>query len=38
MAGARLPRIRSITEFWFDWQARHPDTLVHKEWTPRPKT
>lgn len=37
MAGAQLPRIRSITEFWFDWQARHPDTLVHTQWTPRPK-
>jgi hypothetical protein len=36
MAGKRLERIPSTMEFWFDWQLRHPDTLVHKEWQPRP--
>jgi hypothetical protein len=36
LAGTRLERIPSTTEFWFDWQLRHPDTLVHKEWQPRP--
>ena len=35
MAGARFERIPSTTEFWFDWQLRHPDTAVHTEWQPR---
>ena len=35
LTGTRLERIPSITEFWFDWQLRHPDTQVHKEWQPR---
>jgi hypothetical protein len=35
-AGERLERIPSITEFWFDWQLRHPDSQVHKDWQPRP--
>jgi hypothetical protein len=38
MAGEQLERIPSTTEFWFDWQLRHPDTAVHKEWQPRPST
>ena len=38
MAGEQLERIPSTTEFWFDWQLRHPDTVVHKEWQPRPST
>jgi hypothetical protein len=37
LAGERLERIPSTMEFWFDWQLRHPDTQVHKEWQPRPK-
>jgi hypothetical protein len=36
LAGRRLPRIPSISEFWFDWLARHPGSSVHTEWTPRP--
>jgi hypothetical protein len=36
MAGQRFERIPSTTEFWFDWQLRHPDTVVHTEWQPRP--
>jgi hypothetical protein len=36
LAGARLERIPSTMEFWFDWQLRHPDTAVHTEWQPRP--
>jgi hypothetical protein len=36
MAGEQLERIPSTTEFWFDWQLRHPDTVVHTEWQPRP--
>jgi hypothetical protein len=35
LLGTRLERIPSITEFWFDWQLRHPDTQVHKDWQPR---
>jgi hypothetical protein len=35
-AGERLERIPSTTEFWFDWQLRHPETVVHTEWQPRP--
>ena len=38
MAGERLERIPSTMEFWFDWQLRHPDTVVHTEWQPRPST
>ncbi len=37
LAGEQLERIPSTMEFWFDWQLRHPDTQVHKEWQPRPK-
>lgn len=36
MTGAHLERIPSTMEFWFDWQLRHPDTVVHTEWQPRP--
>ena len=36
LAGATLTRIPSTTEFWFDWQLRHPDSAVHTEWQPRP--
>ena len=36
MAGAHLERIPSTMEFWFDWQLRHPDTVVHTDWQPRP--
>ena len=36
LAGERLERIPSTMEFWFDWQLRHPDTVVHTEWQPRP--
>jgi hypothetical protein len=36
LAGRQLARIPSTTEFWFDWQLRHPDTAIHTEWQPRP--
>jgi hypothetical protein len=36
LAGRQLSRLASTTEFWFDWQLRHPDTLIHTEWQPRP--
>jgi Protein of unknown function (DUF3179) len=36
LTGEQLERIPSTTEFWFDWQLRHPDTAVHTEWQPRP--
>ncbi len=36
LAGEKLERIPSTMEFWFDWQLRHPDTVVHTEWQPRP--
>jgi hypothetical protein len=36
LAGQRLARIHSISEFWFDWLLRHPDSAIHTEWQPRP--
>lgn len=34
--GQRLEQIHSISEFWFDWLLRHPDSKIHTDWQPRP--
>ncbi len=34
-AGQRLARVPFLLDYWFDWQAYHPDTAVYRAWTPR---
>lgn len=36
LTGQHLERVHSISEFWFDWLLRHPDSKIHTEWQPRP--
>lgn len=37
LAGRRLARVPFLLDYWFDWQTYHPDTTVHRAWTPRPR-
>ena len=36
LSGRRLTRVPFLLDYWFDWQTYHPDTEVHRAWTPRP--
>ena len=35
LSGRRLTRVPFLLDYWFDWQTYHPDTEVHRVWTPR---
>ena len=35
LTGRRLTRVTFLLDYWFDWQAYHPDTEVQVAWTPR---
>ena len=35
LTGRRLARVTFLLDYWFDWQTYHPDTEVHRAWTPR---
>jgi hypothetical protein len=35
LSGRRLSRVPFLLDYWFDWQTYHPDTEVHRVWTPR---
>jgi hypothetical protein len=37
LAGRRLTRVPFLLDYWFDWQTYHPETEVHRVWTPRVK-
>ena len=37
LAGAQLPRVEILLDYWFDWKNYHPDTEVLKPWTPAVK-
>jgi hypothetical protein len=34
LAGRTLTRLPSLSDYWFDWHLYHPDTDVHRQWTP----
>jgi hypothetical protein len=34
-AGAQLPRVELLVDYWFDWVKYHPATEVVKPWTPK---
>jgi hypothetical protein len=34
LAGRRLARVPFLLDYWFDWQTYHPDTAIHRVWTP----
>jgi len=35
LAGRKLPRLLSLSDYWFDWHLYHPDTAVYREWQPQ---
>ena len=38
LAGRRLTRVPFLLDYWFDWQTYHPETEVHRVWTPRARS
>lgn len=36
LEGRALARLPSLSDYWFDWRLYHPDTAIHRQWTPRP--
>jgi len=36
LAGARLPKVKALKEYWFDWRAYQPATAVYTGGAPPP--
>jgi Protein of unknown function (DUF3179) len=35
LTGRTLPRVKQLSDYWFDWHLYHPQTAVYGEWKPK---